>query len=590
MFAGGFSGSFSCSNVIDIYDADTDTWSIATLSQARRQLSATTVGNKALFAGGDYGAQPTIYSNVVDIYDVNTDTWSTATLSSGRSALAATTVGNKALFAGGTNSSAVVDIYEAETDTWSTTTLSVGRGDLVATTVGNKAMFAGGDAYSDVVDIYNVDTDTWSTATLSQGRTDMSATTLGNKAFFAGGSVVGGQSDVVDIYDIDTDTWSTATLSQARCNLTSTIVGNKALFAGGVSQQHSDVVDIYDGDTDTWYTETLLQARSYLCATTVNNKALFAGGNAGGVYSNAVDIYTISEWTLSLIKPNGGEVMLKGSTYDIYWSGNLPEGNVLLEYSANNGQDWESIVTTEDTGSYEWQIDGPQSNQYLVRVSDANDWYVFDISDSTFIVYTCQEEIAGDLNGNCIVNIVDFAIMAQNWLKKGFVRIFFSPLNTSPEWAMGGQWEFGLPIGNGGNENGNPDPSSGYTGTNIYGVNLNGDYTVAVGGPYCLTTGPFDCSKFHDIKLKFARWLNTDDPSYVTTKVEVSNDGANWHTLWVNTVTITDSNWQVVEYDASETADNEEAVSFRWIYEVLDDRAYPYSGWNVDDIELLGKF
>lgn len=201
----------------------------------------------------------------------------------------------------------------------------------------------------------------------------------------------------------------------------------------------------------------------------------------------------------------------------------------------------------------------------------------------------CQEQIIGDLNGDCVVDMVDFAMMSQNWLKKGFVRIFFSPLDASPEWTMEGQWEFGLPTGNGGNEYGNPDPIGGSTGNNVYGVNLNGDYTVAVGGSYCLTTDPFDCNKFHDIKLKFARWLNTDEPSYVTSKVEVSNDGANWHNLWVNTATITDSDWQVVEYDASETADNEEAVYFRWSYEILGDRAYPYSGWNVDDIELLGK-
>jgi len=40
----------------------------------------------------------------------------------------------------------------------------------------------------------------------------------------------------------------------------------------------------------------------------------------------------------------------------------------------------------------------------------------------------------------------------------------------------------------------------------------------------------------------------------------------------------------------SGTADNEATVYFRWSYEILDDRAYPYSGWNIDDIELLGKF
>jgi len=595
IFAGGFytiSDVFYYSNVVDIYDTNTDSWSTATLSRGRRELSATQVGNKAMFAGGYYG-DPSgghHYSNIVDIYDANTNTWSTATLSKGRDSLAAATVGNKALFAGGSDGHAtdVVDIYDADTDTWSTAALSQARSHLAATTVGNKALFAGGGAYSDVVDIYNADTDTWSTATLSQGRTCMSATALGSKAFFAGGSIIGGKSNVVDIYDAGTDTWSTAKLSQPRHDLSATTVGNKALFAGGVDYGLSNIVDIYDADTDTWYTENLSQARAYPCATPVGIKALFAGGNAGGA-SSRVDIYTITK-TLSIVKPNGGEAMLQGSTCDIVWESDWPLGNVLIEYSVNNGKDWESIVTTEDTGSYEWEINGPQSNQYLVRVSDVTDWYAFDISDSTFTVYTCQEEIHGDENGDCIVDMVDFAITAQNWLKKGYVRIFFSPLDSSHEWVMEGQWEFGTPTGNGGIENGNPDPISGYTGANVYGVNLNGDYTVAVGGPYCLTAGPFDCKKFHDMKLRFARWLNTDEPGYVASRIEVSNDGANWHNLWENTADITDINWQVVEYDAGETADNEATVYFRWSYEILDDRAYPYSGWNIDDIELLGKF
>jgi len=181
--------------------------------------------------------------------------------------------------------------------------------------------------------------------------------------------------------------------------------------------------------------------------------------------------------------------------------------------------------------------------------------------------------------------------MGQNWLNISYARIFYCGLDNNPNWTTQGAWSFGQPTGNGGTEWGNPDPTSGYTGSNVYGVNLNGDYTLDVGGPYNLTAGPFDCSKFQDIKLRFARWLNTDEPAYVASTVEVSNDGATWYPVWEHTEAsaITDSNWQILEYGVSETADNEPTVYFRWTYEVLDDRGYPYSGWNIDDIELLGK-
>ena len=43
------------SNVVDLYDSGTGRWSTAQLSQARYDLSATSVGTVAIFAGGEYG-------------------------------------------------------------------------------------------------------------------------------------------------------------------------------------------------------------------------------------------------------------------------------------------------------------------------------------------------------------------------------------------------------------------------------------------------------------------------------------------------------------------------------------------------------
>ena len=43
------------SKVVDLYDSGTGRWSTAQLSQARSQLSATSVGTVAIFAGGRDG-------------------------------------------------------------------------------------------------------------------------------------------------------------------------------------------------------------------------------------------------------------------------------------------------------------------------------------------------------------------------------------------------------------------------------------------------------------------------------------------------------------------------------------------------------
>ncbi len=48
-FAGGFNSSGAL-NIVDIYDLDTDNWTLSALSQARSDLAAIVVGNKLLLA------------------------------------------------------------------------------------------------------------------------------------------------------------------------------------------------------------------------------------------------------------------------------------------------------------------------------------------------------------------------------------------------------------------------------------------------------------------------------------------------------------------------------------------------------------
>jgi len=183
-------------------------------------------------------------------------------------------------------------------------------------------------------------------------------------------------------------------------------------------------------------------------------------------------------------------------------------------------------------------------------------------------------------------------LIAEHWLEDNRPTVLISEesLDTNPGWASDGEWAFGQPTGNGG-LNGNPDPGSGYTNTNVYGVNLSGDYSTSTGGPYYLTTGPFDCSGCSMVSLKFARWLNTDEPAYVESKIEVSNNGSDWLTIWEHTGTepIEDNDWQLKEYDIGDVADNQPTVYIRWSYEIVSDEAYPFSGWNIDDVQLWGN-
>jgi len=134
---------------------------------------------------------------------------------------------------------------------------------------------------------------------------------------------------------------------------------------------------------------------------------------------------------------------------------------------------------------------------------------------------------------------------------------------------------------------GNPDPAGGFTGTNVFGVNLRGDYATAVGGPYSLTCGPLDFTGYTNVTVRFRRWLNSDIEPYVRVAVELSTNGTAWSAVWTNGLMgCYESAWRLVEYPLP-AADRAPRVFVRWSYQVCPE-AFAASGWNLDDIAFSG--
>ena len=174
------------------------------------------------------------------------------------------------------------------------------------------------------------------------------------------------------------------------------------------------------------------------------------------------------------------------------------------------------------------------------------------------------------------------------------VRLYVTPpvvqtfgLDTDPGWTRTGEWAFGTPTGGGGGT-GNADPTSGATGSNVFGVNLNGNHATTVTGPHYLTSAPVNLSLYTKTRLRFQRWLNANTLTNSRLTVEVSADGTNWREVFVNPgTTITENAWTLMDYDISAIADQQSSVQVRWSYRVL--VANAYSGWNIDDVQLLGE-
>ena len=156
------------------------------------------------------------------------------------------------------------------------------------------------------------------------------------------------------------------------------------------------------------------------------------------------------------------------------------------------------------------------------------------------------------------------------------------PMDSDPGWVTEGDWEFGVPQGVAG------DPTSGFTGTNVYGYNLAGAYTNFP-APHWLTTTAMDCSERVNVTLRLQRWLGVDGSEFPMAAIQVSNNGSDWDTAWMHQSTdpLVDTAWTNMSYDISTIADREPTVYVRWAMG-SHDPVITNGGWNIDDVSLEG--
>ena len=170
------------------------------------------------------------------------------------------------------------------------------------------------------------------------------------------------------------------------------------------------------------------------------------------------------------------------------------------------------------------------------------------------------------------------------------VDLYFADMNTDPGWAFDAgtapyEWSWGTPSGAG---TGNGDPNGGYTGDNVVGFNLAGDYSNSIDPPQYAVTPAIDCSGAENITLVFYGWLGIEESDYDHASVEVSNDGINWTTIWEHSAgTVSPTTWTQYAFDISDVAEDESQVYVRWGMGTTDG-SVTYPGWNIDDVLVTG--
>lgn len=101
------------------------------------------------------------------------------------------------------------------------------------------------------------------------------------------------------------------------------------------------------------------------------------------------DISSLEQNTqnITVITPNGNDVLEIGSLVPIIWSSYGITGVVKIEISRNGGSTYEVIVDNHpNVGHYNWTVTGPSTLEALIRITSVESPNVFDVSDSYFTI------------------------------------------------------------------------------------------------------------------------------------------------------------------------------------------------------------
>jgi hypothetical protein len=119
---------------------------------------------------------------------------------------------------------------------------------------------------------------------------------------------------------------------------------------------------------------------------------------------------------LILLSPDDSNTLMAGTIWPINWQSTGTIADVTIEFSIDDGKIWSAVFpqNTGNSGNYNWLVPMVDSTQCLIRAVNTANPAVFDTS-GTFTISQCP--LQGDLDGNCKIDLLDFALMASGWLQ-----------------------------------------------------------------------------------------------------------------------------------------------------------------------------
>jgi len=407
LFAGGYSMAGGAVSASDVIKWDGTSWSELG-SGMNGSVHALAVSGANLYAGGLFSSVSGITANKIAKWDGTN--WSA--LGSGISgSVSALAVSGANLYVGGSFTSAggilANNIAKWDGTSWSAVGSGI-NGYVNALAVSGNNLYAGGGFGTAggimVNNIAKWNGTSWS-AMGSGINGYVNALAVSGNVLFAGGDfATAGGIPAGKIAKWDGTSWSSLGPGMDGTVYALAISGND-LYAGGSFSSAGGTAanDIAKWNGTSWSTlGTGIGglSTSYVFALAASEAILYAGGGfdtAGGLSSAG---FAIWYWNLVLTSPVGNEVWEAGSVHPITWTAQPTVGDIKLEYSADGGASWTTIIgSTPNDGRYDWTVPGLPSAACLVRISENVGGGPVDTSETVFSIVSQPTIVLRSPNG-----------------------------------------------------------------------------------------------------------------------------------------------------------------------------------------------
>ncbi len=139
----------------------------------------------------------------------------------------------------------------------------------------------------------------------------------------------------------------------------------------------------------------------------------------------------ITQGSIEVLSPAGGEVLEVGASFEIMWSSENVQGDVLIEYSKDGfNDDIYTIASVSNSGSYSWLVPNDVGSNLKIRISEVDDLEVFDVSSGLFsIVEQANISVVRPTGGENLTADSFVNIEWESTRTSGEVRIEYSKDN-----------------------------------------------------------------------------------------------------------------------------------------------------------------